>query len=202
MIFRYSIFNSNQIPSFFLSKFNFLAKRPINFSKLIVQLGLFKIYSMFIQHTLLLMELIGGLAVIKHQLHGKRKRQTSSSAVSLYRDSILCFLDRYLNEYIWLMKDFKTPKYRKIKNSQLVYDISMRVREKLTGFTFSDLVEPIMLDTHRGIFLPLSLHFKFENKISYTSVESYLRAFRLPLSFFKRHKRPAFDDKISFSRIT
>jgi hypothetical protein len=95
------------------------------------------------------------------------------------------------------MQNFITPK---IKRTKVKENYSLRVRQKLFDFDdFGDLIEPIMYDSHRGIFLPLQFHFLFWVIKSYTLNESFLRIARVPLSFYRRKCRPAFDDPVSFS---
>lgn len=64
---------------------------------------------------------------------------------------------------------------------------------------FSDLIEPIMHDTHRGAFLPLAVNFVFQGVLPHADQESYLRMLRLPVSMFRRRFKPAFDDRVLFS---
>ena len=96
------------------------------------------------------------------------------------------------------MYEFSTPKTKKYKKLTSTYNL--RVRQKLTNIEeFSDLIENAMYDTHKGIYLPLTLNFKLSQVVSNFNCELYLRMLRLPVNLFKRSKRPAFDDKIALT---
>ena len=55
-----------------------------------------------------------------------------------------------------------------------------------------------MLDSYRGIFLPLSIHFFINEKISQQTAGTYMRMLRLPFNFYNRYRAPAFDDATTF----
>lgn len=63
---------------------------------------------------------------------------------------------------------------------------------------FEELVSSTMYDTHRGIFLPLSAHFNFNDFVGHQVNEQYLRMLRLPFNFYSKRKAPAFDDPATF----
>lgn len=196
---RYQSVNELLIPNWLGLKFNFQLGQLESISSVAVQAGLYKLSSVYPQHALILSELSGQPSAISNQIHGKRQKQTSLLTSLLYKQSVWLFIDRYLNEMLYLMKDYKTPKYHKAK--KLAKSIAMKNRQRFTDYAdIDDVVEPVMHDTHRGVYLPLATHFHFKKQINYAKIESVLRAFRIPLSFAKRKKRKAFDDRVSFSR--
>jgi len=84
----------------------------------------------------------------------------------------------------------KTKKKAKSANAY-----TFRFREKLTMVEdFDDLVESIMYDTHKGIYLPITMHLLFNKTMPHFFNETYLRMLRIPLTMHKRRPRPAFDD--------
>ena len=56
-----------------------------------------------------------------------------------------------------------------------------------------------MFDTHRGVYLPLSIHIELTKSDSQNYNEMCLRLCRLPINIYKKHYRPAFDDAVSFN---
>lgn len=154
---------------------------------------------MYPQHSLILAELAGQPAATSYQVHGKRQRQTSALTAALHGHTIWLFIDRYLNEILYLMKDYKTPKFHKAK--RLAKSIAMKNRQRFSDYVDTDdIVEPVMHDTHRGVYLPLTIHFQFAREASYNRAENIMRIFRIPLSISKRRKRKAFDDRVSFTK--
>jgi len=92
------------------------------------------------------------------------------------------------------MYEFTTPKTKKYK--KLIYGFGIRIRQKFSIVQeFSDLIDAQMYDTYKGIYLPLTLHFQLSRLTSFFEAETYFRMQQLPVNFFRRTKRPAFDDK-------
>lgn len=62
-----------------------------------------------------------------------------------------------------------------------------------------DLIESFMLDTHKGIYLPMTVHFQLIQSVNHFIGETLIRAFRIPIHFYKKRSKPAFDDVIKIS---
>lgn len=79
------------------------------------------------------------------------------------------------------MYEFPTPRSR--KRSRLIKSFNLRVRQKL-GIVeeFNDLIENSMYDTHKGIYIPLFLHFNLIKFVPNKLGEIYLRMKRLPMN--------------------
>jgi len=96
-----------------------------------------------------------------------------------------------------IISNFKTIKTHKFHKKTNNY--TLRIKQKLGSFNeFSDLVENSMYDTHRGVYLPLTIHFIFSTQSSQFLNESYFRMLKFPINFYRRKSRPAFDDAIGF----
>jgi hypothetical protein len=161
-----------------------------------VNAGLYKPQQLLFQHHLVLTALVGKPVSLTYQLHGRRQRKTAALICTLFNQEIWPFIDKFIHEFLILMPDFTTPK---LKRKKLKENYSLRIRQKLFDFgDFGDLLEQVMYDTHRGVFLPLQIHFLLQRTKSYMLNESYLRMARIPFHFYKRRCRPAFDDPTSF----
>jgi hypothetical protein len=91
------------------------------------------------------------------------------------------------------MPEFTTLKTKKKGKSGNSY--TFRFREKFTMVEdFDDLVEAVMYDTHKGIYLPLTMHLLLKRKVPHLFNETYLRMLRIPVTMHRRRPRPAFDD--------
>lgn len=189
------------IINFSSSKFvNFVAKTPISLKKVNANAGLYKPNALFSQHSLILASITGLAPITKFQMHGKRQKRTVLVGVKLEKQYIWPFLDKYVHELLQYISDFKTPKFNKGKN-QLNNVYSLRLRHKLGSFDdFNDLISTVMHDSYKGIFLPLTAHFQLNQKSSHMRNETYLRMLRLPVTMYKRHMKPAFDDKVVFAQ--
>jgi hypothetical protein len=164
-------------------------------AQIFVMAGLYKLNSILPEHGMILSSLTARPSILNYQLHGKRQKKTTSISTVIFNKAVWLFLDKFIHEFISHMYEFSTPKSKKYRKTTNFY--SLRIRQKLTNIEeFSDIIENSMYDTHKGIYLPLTLHFKLSQIISNTKFELYLRMIRLPINLFKRMKRPAFDDKI------
>jgi len=160
--------------------------------------GLYKPNTIMVQHGLILAAIAGSPASLSYQLHGKRQRRTAIFSATLRGLHIGPFLDKFIHEILPIIPEFKTPKWKKAVKS-LAKSYTLRLRYKMQDFDdFVDLLEPVMYDSHRGMFLPLAVHFNWSRPSSYTIGEAYFRMLRLPISMFTRRFRPAFDDSVSF----
>jgi hypothetical protein len=149
------------------------------------------------EHSFILSSLTGKAFQIEYQLHGKRRRKTLTSVANLQKNTVWFFLDKFINEILTHTYEFSTPKYKKHK--QTTKELTVRFRQKLRVINeFDDLVSAQMHDTHRGIFLPLSIHLVLNKKHTYVIGETYYRMLQLPFTFYKRKTKPAFDDKLHF----
>jgi hypothetical protein len=93
------------------------------------------------------------------------------------------------------ISDFKTPKFKKPSTA----NYTMRLKQKFTPLIeFEELVSSNMYDTHKGIFLPLSVHLNFLSPTTHQVGEQYVRMLRLPFNFYSKRKAPAFDDPATF----
>lgn len=159
--------------------------------------GLYKPASVKLEHGLILTSLSGLLAVAKPQLHGKRQKRTVSINAILTGSNAWAPLDKTVSELLTKISDFRTPKFKKPNNASY----SLKLNQKFTPLVdFEDLVSPEMYDTHRGIFLPLTLHIIIKGNITPQVAETYLRTMRLPLHFYTRRPAPAFDDLATFQQ--
>lgn len=175
--------------------YNYYSSIPISNIKL--SAGLYKPSTFFIQYSLMLSNLSGKPSSISYQAHGKRNRQTISTTATVFSKSVWPCIDKFAHEIFPILSDFLTPKWKK-NNKTLSY--TLRLRHKfLTYDVFDILTSATMYDTHKGVFLPLSIHINFRTLNPHALNEGYLHMFRLPISLYKRRFRPAFDDKISFS---
>jgi len=166
-------------------------------SQVVVQAGVYKVNSMLPQHHLIMSAITGGRSLTKYQIHGKRKRRTISSNVILIGAKAWYFVDKFLHEMVPLMSDyFKTPKFHKHKRRKVAQNYTLRVRQKFNIIEdFYDLVAPVMHDTHKGYYLPLTIHLKLRKDSSHFNNETYLRMLRLPILMYRRKARLVFDDK-------
>ena len=157
--------------------------------------GLYKPASISLEHGLILSSIAGLLPVARPQLHGKRQKRTVSLNAPLSGKHIWPVVDKISNEILPRVSDFKTPKFRKPTNSSY----TVRLKQKFTPLVeFEELVSSAMYDTHKGIFLPLSVHLNFINRVGHQVGEQYLRMLRLPFTFYSKRKAPAFDDPATF----
>lgn len=167
-------------------------------SNIKINAGLYKPSSFFIQYSLMLANLSGKPSNISYQAHGKRNRQTIAATATVFKNYVWFCLDKLTHEIFPILSDFLTPKWRKNNKS---FSYTLRLRHKFLSYdVFDILTSASMYDTHKGVFLPLSIHFNFTELNSHLINEGYLHIFRLPISLYKRRYRPAFDDKISFNQ--
>jgi len=149
-----------------------------------------------LEHALILSSLAGMLAVSNMQLHGKRQKRTVSLSVKLAGANLWPALGKFIYELLPRVGDFRTPKMHRPHSPG---NYSLRIREKLSPLVdFDDLASQSMLESYRGVYLPLSVHLDVTNKISCYLAEHYLRMFRLPFQFYRKHPAPAFDDLAQF----
>jgi len=198
MMHRYEI-NHEFYKNLFISKLPYFQRREIPVLKhVIVHAGLYKISSMLPEYSIILSSLTGVPCELNYQVHGKRRKRTMATTATLKMNKIWYFLDKFLHEFIPHMFEFETPKIHK---SIIINNYSLRVRQKFAlNPEFEDLVENFMYDTHRGIYLPLTVHFKLKNSTSSFIDEIYLRMLRIPFSLYSRRARPAFDDRPSLKK--
>jgi hypothetical protein len=178
---------------------NFIISNTAVLDSVGIQAGLYKINSLLPEHGLILSNLTGQPSQTNFQLHGKRQRRTVSTGAQLTHARVWPLIDKFMHELITHMQDFSTPKSRK---SMWLMSHTLRIRQKFTIIdSFEDLIENVMYDTNKGIYLPLTLHFNLKNAAKSSVVETYLRMLQLPISLFLRKPRPAFDDKVVFSGL-
>jgi hypothetical protein len=172
----------------------------IQHSKLSLKLvaGLYKPASVRLEHGLIVASLSGRLPVANYQLHGKSQKRTVSLSSTLNSGTFQA-LDKIIHELLPRIPDFITPKVRKPSHNNYI----LRIKQKFAPLPdFEDLISSSMYDEHRGIFLPLSMHFLF-GKTLYTRYQTayhYLRMLRLPFNFYSKRKAPAFDDIATFDQ--
>jgi hypothetical protein len=158
--------------------------------------GLYKINSLLPEYGIVLTTLAGQPSQLNYQFHGKRRRRTTSINVQLIKNYVWLYLDKFIHEFIPHLYEFVTPKFRK---KRLTNSYALRIRDKLSiNLEYIDLIENIMYDTHKGIYLPLTVHFILANVFSNCNNETYLRMLRVPASLYHRRPRPAFDDRPAF----
>ena len=160
--------------------------------------GLYKPASVKLEHGLILASLSGKLPIAKYQLHGKRQKRTVSLNNTVGR-SVFHTIDKILHELLPRVPDFATPKVRKPAYNNYI----LRLRQKFTPLPdFEDLISSDMYDEHRGIFLPLNIHFLFDKALAtrYQTGSHYLRMLRLPFNFYAKSKAPALDDLAAFGQ--
>lgn len=97
------------------------------------------------------------------------------------------------------MQDLMTPKSKKRGNLNV---FTLRLRQKfITVEEFEEILESNMYESHKGIYLPLTLHFHLVKQVTPSTLEIYLRMLRLPINLHRRKPRPAYDDKVVFSGL-
>lgn len=184
--------------SFFTSHSIYSRNKDVSLKQLDIRVGLFKANPQLIHHNIISTILTGQPAVLQYQFHGKRQRRTISLNTNLSQKYAWPFIERLLNFIIPKMYDLKTIKHK--RSVSPISSYSLRLRERMSIVDeIDDLIEPFMLDTHKGIFFPFTMHFKLSNKVSHNKGETLIRCFRLPIHFYKRHKKPAFDDTLKIS---
>lgn len=169
-------FNYNKLNYF---KINTISQQ---LKKLHVQIGLYKINNIFLQYSFLLSTLTSLTSLISFQTHGKRKKKTFSFNAILLKNYYYYFLDKFLHQLLPEFVDFKFLKFNKQKSSNQYNSYSLRFRYKIGYFDeFIDLLESTFYNTHKGIYLPLTLNFKFNKIESITFHEFFLRMIRIPI---------------------
>jgi len=193
---RYQLYQST-IVGFTAHKIGIYGFKSLLLERLVVVAGAYKPASLLLQHILVLSSLVGASPSLSYQLHGKRQKRTVSAMVGLLRNNIWAFLDKFTQQFLLAVNDFKTIKAKKSIKSANSYTI--RIRQKLGYFDdFIGFIEASMYDTHRGVYLPLTTHLIFSSCSPHTWNEGYLRLLKIPVNLFKRNLRPAFDDAVSF----
>jgi len=184
--------------NFYSSHSVFQRHVKIELKRLDLRLGLFKSDPQLIYHHILSMILTGQPPILKYQFHGKRQRRTVSLDTNLLHFFAWSFIERLLNELIPKMYDIKTVKHR--RSISPINSYTLRIRERISFVEeIDDLVESFMLDTHKGIYLPMTTHFQLLQVVDHFVGETLIRAFRIPIHFYKKHSKPAFDDTIKIS---
>lgn len=175
----------------------FVNKKLPSLNSITIQAGLYKVNSLMPEHVLIMSNISGTLPQTNFQLHGKRQKRTVSLSALAQKQQMYQFTDKFIHELVPHMQDLMTPKSKKTQDRTNTY--TLRVRQKLTVVEdFEDLVENSMRDSHKGVYLPLSVNFKLSSPATSSTLETYLRMLRIPVSLFRRKKRPAFDDKVVF----
>lgn len=142
--------------------------------------------------------LAGALSLSKSQLHGKRQKRTSSMETKLPGNAAWYAIDKIIHELLPRIGDFQSPKFKK----PATRNYTLRLNQKFNPLVdFEDLVDSEMFDTHKGVFLPLTVHFNLTGHEKYHQPgEHYLRMLRLPLAFHRKRPAPAFDDPAVFTQ--
>jgi hypothetical protein len=157
--------------------------------------GLYKPTSLKLEHGLILSSLAGQLPVFDKQAHGKRKKQTISLSSRHTQISSTRSLDKIVHEVLPRIPDFLTPKVKKFSGG----NYSLKLRQKFPPLPdFEDLISTQMHSEYSGIFLPLHIHLLFAGTVHKHrhSMLQHLKMVRLPFSFYKKNKTPAFDDPV------
>lgn len=164
--------------------------------KTVLTAGLYKPNSIRLEHGLMLNALAGALSLAKSQLHGKRQKRTHSMATAFPGDNALPAVDKITHELLPRISDFQSPKFKKPATRNYTLRLNQRFNPLVD---FEDLLDAELFDTHRGVFLPVTLHLNLAAHKKYHQLsEHYLRMLRLPLAFYKKHQAPAFDDPATF----
>jgi len=193
-LYYYSLF----IASARHAKFNsFSSKCITKLLRVDISAGLYKPNHVYLQHSLILTSIMGTPVSVYHQTHGKRRKRTVRLNAQVLQYQMWAVLDKLMQELFPVFMNYKTPKWRKNLQSS---SYSMRIRQKYAIYEdFEDLVDPILYDSYKGIYLPLTIHFQFyQGASSHMMCENYLRSVKIPASFYTRKPRPAYDDQISF----
>lgn len=167
------------------------------FSDLRVNLvaGLYKPTSLKLEHGLILSSVAGQLPVFDKQSHGKRKKQTISLNSRHTQQSSTRSLDKIVHEVLPRIPDFLTPKVKKFSGG----NYSLKLRQKFPPLPdFEDLISSQIHNEYSGIFLPLHIHLLFASTAHshQHAMLQHLKMVRLPFSFYKKNKAPAFDDPV------
>lgn len=190
------IFNSQEMSknSYFL-----VFKTGTCLTSLNIEGGLFKVNALEMQHVVIFSNIVGKLPWVRRQIHGKKKKHTLSLAANLLRPYITFAIDKFVNELLPKVFDFKTTRLKRAKKKYFNYTFKLRNRYSPLP-DFADLVEYEMYTKNKGLFLPLAYNFNIaQGKIKDT--EDYLRKLQLPFNFFKKKFKAAFDDKEDFSML-
>jgi hypothetical protein len=184
--------------NFFSSKLSFFRPQPLpKLKALRLRAGLYKLSTVKPEHSFLLSALSGNNVQTHIQFHGKRQKKTVSINADLTDARLWGALDKFTHELIPHMQDLKTPKGLKRADTNT---LTLRVRQKFTIVEeFEEILENNFYDVHKGVYLPLTLHFCLAAAIPPALLETYLRMLRLPIQLYRRKPRPAYDDKIVFS---
>lgn len=179
------------------SKSFLFVKAPVILKSMHLVAGLYKPTSISLEHGLILSSIAGLLPIVKSQLHGKRQKRTVSLNALMNSKRIWPAIDKITTQLLPKIGDFQTPKFK--KPAALNYTIRLKRRFNPL-IEFEELVSESMYDTHKGVFLPLSIHINFQNPSNHLISEQYLRMLRLPFNFYSRREVPAFDDPAVFSQ--
>lgn len=175
----------------------FFMTLPVLYAKLVA--GLYKPSSLKLEHNLILASLSGSLPIFKNQLHGKRKKRTVSLN-NEFSEKYTRVFDKIIHELLPKIPDFVTPKMKKSRFS----NYSLKINQKFPALPdFEDLISQSLYNDHRGVFLPLHVHFLFKNSeiLDNATTVHYLKMMRLPMFFYTKNKKPAFDDPVTFNQL-
>lgn len=161
--------------------------------------GLFKVNNLEMQHILIFSNIVGKLPAIRKQVHGKKKKYTLSLFTQLYGPYLNFALDKFVNELLPKVFDFKTVRLRRAKKKYFNYTFKLRNRYSPIS-DFTELVDQDMYAKNKGLFLPLAYSFNVKAP-RVKMAEDYFRRIQLPFNFFKKRFKAAFDDKEDFSML-
>jgi len=179
------------IKSDLASKSFFFLNKQSAFSLISLAAGLYKAASITPEHALIFNILCGALGVPRLQVHGKKRKTTLSLSTQLVKKNKWIIFDKLVNELLPRINDFYSLKFHKPESS----NFTLRLKQKFTPLTdFEELVNLNMYNTHKGIFLPLTVHFNLVNTGYHQVNEQYLRMLKLPFIFYVKRPAPALDD--------
>jgi hypothetical protein len=190
-------FHHNNIYKYEINKFGNLKFKHFGWlQSLKIVAGLFTLSEIRSQHILLAMSLIGKQAQPVAQLHRRKQYYTGAFEFLFLKKTVWELIDKFVHEIIPVFFDFLTPKFKKGKVKKTnTYTWHVRYLMKMYD-EFNLLLIEEFYKSHRGIFLPLHMHFTFSKMQDHFSNECYFHMLRYPFWFYKKKRKPTHDDFI------
>jgi hypothetical protein len=172
-----------------------VVNNSVKIKKISVMAGPYKPAGFYRAHPLIFNSVVGKFPRYQYQQHGKREKETVSIITEyVSQDDIGAFLGRFINAIFPSIADMRTMK--NVKRTRASNSVSFRMRYRF-GVNFPDCEELIvdeMHDTKRGVFLPLLITIHFSRDLKLPGIEDFVRATRLPMSFYRWWPFSALDD--------
>jgi hypothetical protein len=174
---------------------NRVRHRSLRIKAITVDAGLYRPNNLDLGHVFVFTSIIGKFPRIKSCQVGPRRREALRlHARFLNENDGLKFLERFISVIFPSILDMRSIKNR--KRTRLVSEVGFKMRYRFGGGVpdCDELISDEMLDTRRGVFLPVNLAIQFSRHISHVLAENFIRMLRLPLTFYRWWPYPAQDD--------